>query len=79
MLRRATKRNINTSANEKSRKIRKKGIEKQPLGSKKGKDEEEHRLETLVLGGDDDLIEKLVESDRVDIFVLNSKQFNCYI
>lgn len=65
MLRRTVKRNSKSSATEKSRKIRKTGIEQRPLGSKKSKDEEEHKLETLVLGGDDDLIEKLVKSDRL--------------
>ena len=49
-------------------------MEQQPLGSKKNKDEEEHKLETLVLGGDEDLIEKLVQSDRVYELVINLEQ-----
>ena len=49
-------------------------MKQQPLGSKKNKDEEEHKLENLVLGGDEDLIEKLVQSDRVYTLVLKLDQ-----
>ena len=66
MLRRTVKRTIKDSMVVKNKRVRKKKPEEVPLGSKKDKDQTEHELESLVLGGDDDLIEKLNERDKVN-------------
>ena len=64
MLRRSVKRN-HLKSNASNGKKLKSTRSRQPLGSVKKKGQSEHQLESLVLGGDDDIIEKLAEQDKV--------------
>ena len=74
MLRRPVKRGQTKSNEEEGKKVRKKASKQQPLGSVKDKDQTEHDLESLVLGGDEELIQKLNETDKV---LPNIFQQNC--
>lgn len=70
MLRRTIKRQFNAKSNPEketetqpqSNKVKIKG---RPLGSTPAKDEEEQQLERLVLGGEEELLEKLAEAAKV--------------
>lgn len=65
MLRRTVKRSQKDSGGQETNKLRKKNAEQRPLGSKDSKDTDEHKLEAFVLGKDEDIIEKLNQTDKV--------------
>lgn len=65
MLRRTVKRSQKDSGGQETNKLRKKNAEQRPLGSKDSKDTDEHKLEAFVLSKDEDIIEKLNQTDKL--------------